>query len=173
MLKNLQIINPENTMRSIQTETTLRQTIVKANSNEELFNLLKRAIGKNPTRVIITPRVDVAQNAYYWIGVRFGNRELDFKLAVNEEIKSYLRDYMVGIQIGDLPEVTNFKPEQVEDVQEWLTNNMGFHKLGALKTEELLTMRDGVNYLYSKYTLMRGRIYYPSTKVDDVLSLVE
>ena len=155
------------------TAPVLHQTIVKANSNEELFNLLKRAIGKNPTRVIITPRVDVAQNAYYWIGVRFGNKELDFKLAVNEEIKSYLRAYMVGTEIDSLPEVANFEPEQVEDVQEWLTNNMGFHKSGALKTEELLTMRDGVNYLHNKYTLMRGRIYYPSTKVDDVLSLVE
>lgn len=53
----------------------LHQTVVKGGTTEQLFALMQGAIEKKPTAVIVTPRVDRASNAYYWVGVRFENRE--------------------------------------------------------------------------------------------------
>ena len=72
----------------------LQQTIVKGGTTEKLFALMQRAIEKRPTAVIVTPRVDKGSNAYYWVGVRFENRELDFKLPVNKQIRDYILAYL-------------------------------------------------------------------------------
>ena len=163
--------NKNKAISLMQSNITLCHTTVKSDNNEELFNLVKRAISMQSVKIIITPRVDVASNAYYWIGVRFENRELDFKLGVNSEIRSYIRAYLVGGNHNELPKVTNYQPDNVSDVETWLSDNLNFHANGAIKSEEIISMRDGTDYQYKQLTLINGKIIYPATKLDDVLSL--
>lgn len=149
------------------------KTIVKARTNEELFNLVKRAITMKPKCIIITPRVDMSQKAYYWIGVRFEDRELDFKLGVNDAIQLFLYDYLLDVPIENIPEVTNFEADTIDDPETWLALHKETHMMNICKQEDIIDMTDGVNYLKTKFTYLNGKVIYPAIRVDDILSLVK
>lgn len=149
----------------------LRQIAVKAQSNEALFKLIEQAISRKPVQVIVTPRVDVGGYPYYWIGVRFDYRELNFKLQVTEQIMDYILAYLKGDE--QLPTVTDFNPtEKVENVGEWLRSHEVKHIYSALYNKEELSLREGTNYLTKKFVYPHGKINYPSIKCDDALSLL-
>lgn len=151
--------------------TALQQTIVKGGTTEKLFALMQRAIEKKPDAVIVTPRVDRASNAYYWVGVRFENRELDFKLPVNKQIKDYILAYLRRSNVK-LPEVTDFQPEAVEDSNQWLLDHETEHGKYAMHEDEQVHMGDEKNYLKLRLQFPFGKIIYPATAVEDVLSLI-
>jgi hypothetical protein len=149
----------------------LRQVTVKAQSNEALFKLVEQAISRKPIQVIVTPRIDVAGYAYYWMGIRFDRQELDFKLKINEQIGKYILAYLKGDE--PLPIVTEFEPsKKIENPEEWLREHEAHHSLSAITSKEELSMRDEVNYLTTKLMFMNGKIKYPSIKCEDVLSLL-
>ena len=149
----------------------LQQTIVKGGTTEQLFTLMQRAIEKKPTAVIVTPRVDKGSNAYYWVGVRFESRELDFKLPVNQQIKDYILAYLRRSNVA-LPEVTDFEPEAVEDANQWLLDHETEHSRFAMHKDEQVHMGDEKNYLKLRLQFPFGKIIYPATAVEDVLSLI-
>ena len=135
----------------------LQQTIVKGGTTDKLFALMQRAIEKKPDAVIVTPRVDKGSNAYYWVGVRF---EKDYILA-------YLRRSNVA-----LPEVTDFEPEAVADSNQWLLDHETQHSKYAMHKDEQVHMGDEKNYLKLRLQFPFGKIIYPATAVEDVLSLI-
>lgn len=149
----------------------LQQTIVKGGTTDKLFALMRRAIEKRPTAVIVTPRVDKGSNAYYWVGVRFENRELDFKLPVNQQIKDYILAYLRRSNVA-LPEVTDFEPEAVADSNQWLLDHETEHSRFAMHKDEQVHMGDEKNYLKLRLQFPFGKIIYPATAVEDVLSLI-
>lgn len=151
--------------------TALQQTIVKGGTTEKLFALMQRAIEKKPTAVIVTPRVDKGSNAYYWVGVRFENRELDFKLPVNKQIKDYILAYLRRSNV-ELPTVTEFEPEAVADSNQWLLDHETEHGKYAMHKDEQVHMGDEKNYLKLRLQFPFGKIIYPATAVEDVLSLI-
>lgn len=149
----------------------LQQTIVKGGTTDKLFALMQRAIEKKPDAVIVTPRVDRASNAYYWVGVRFENRELDFKLPVNQHIKDYVLAYLRRSNV-ELPTVTDFEPEAVADSNQWLLDHENEHGKYAMHKDEQVHMGDEKNYLKLRLQFPFGKIIYPATAVEDVLSLI-
>ena len=149
----------------------LQQTIVKGGTTEQLFALMQRAISNNPVEVIVTPRVDKGANAYYWVGVRFENRELDFKLPVNKQIKDYIFAYLRRSNV-ELPTVTDFEPEAVADSNQWLLDHETEHSKYAMYKDEQVRMGDEKNYLKLRLKFPFGKIIYPATAVEDVLSLI-
>ena len=149
----------------------LQQTIVKGGTTEKLFALMQRAIEKKPDAVIVTPRVDRASNAYYWVGVRFENRELDFKLPVNKQIKNYILAYLRRSNV-ELPTVTDFELEAVADSNQWLLDHENEHGKYAMHKDEQVHMGDERNYLKLRLKFPFGKIIYPATAVEDVLSLI-
>ena len=149
----------------------LQQTIVKGGTTEKLFALMQRAIEKRPTAVIVTPRVDKGANAYYWVGVRFENRELDFKLPVNKQIKNYILAYLRRSNV-ELPTVTDFELEAVADSNQWLLDHENEHGKYAMHKDEQVHMGDERNYLKLRLKFPFGKIIYPATAVEDVLSLI-
>ena len=150
----------------------LQQTIVKGGTTEQLFALMQRAIEKRPTAVIVTPRVDKGANAYYWVGVRFENRELDFKLPVNKEIKDYILAYLRRGNV-ELPKVNDFEPEAgIVDINQWLLDHETEHTGFAMHKDEQVRMGDNKNYLKLRLKFPFGKIIYPSTEVEDILSLI-
>lgn len=157
---------------SVENNTNLlRQITAKAKSNEALFKLIEQAISRKPVQLIVTPRVDVGGYPYYWIGVRFDYRELNFKLLRSNQIGYFILAYLRGDDT--LPEVTEFTPtEKIEDAQEWLYWHHDVHSAGSISCREEISMQDGVNYITKKLIFKNGKINYPSTKCDDVLSLL-
>ena len=149
----------------------LQQTIVKGGTTEKLFALMQGAIERKPVDVIVTPRVDKGANAYYWVGVRFENRELDFKLPVNQQIKDYILAYLRRSNV-ELPTITDFEPEAVEDVNQWLLDHETEHGKYAMHKDEQVHMGDEKNYLKLRLQFPFGKIIYPATAVEDVLSLI-
>lgn len=149
----------------------LQQTVVKGGTTDKLFALMQRAIEKKPDAVIVTPRVDKGSNAYYWVGVRFENRELDFKLPVNQQIKDYILAYLRRSNVA-LPEVTDFEPEAVADSNQWLLYHETEHSRFAMHKDEQVHMGDEKNYLKLRLQFPFGKIIYPATAVEDVLSLI-
>ena len=149
----------------------LQQTVIKGGTTEKLFALMQRAIEKKPDAVIVTPRVDRASNAYYWVGVRFENRELDFKLPVNKQIKDYILAYLRRSNV-ELPTVTDFEPEAVADSNQWLLDHETEHSKYAMHKDEQVHMGDEKNYLKLRLKFPFGKIIYPATAVEDVLSLI-
>lgn len=149
----------------------LQQTIVKGGTTEQLFALMQRAISNNPVEIIVTPRVDKGANAYYWVGVRFENRELDFKLPVNKQIKDYILAYLRRSNV-ELPTVTNFEPETVADANQWLLDHETEHTGFAMHKDEQVRMGDDKNYLKLRLKFPFGKIIYPATAVEDILSLI-
>lgn len=149
----------------------LHQTIVKGGTTEKLFALMQGAIERKPVDVIVTPRVDKGANAYYWVGVRFENRELDFKLPVNQQIKDYILAYLRRSNVA-LPEVTDFEPEAVADSNQWLLDHETEHSRFAMHKDEQVHMGDEKNYLKLRLKFPFGKIIYPATAVEDVLSLI-
>ena len=149
----------------------LQQTVIKGGTTEKLFALMQRAIEKKPDAVIVTPRVDRASNAYYWVGVRFENRELDFKLPVNKQIKDYIFAYLRRSNV-ELPTVTDFEPEAVADSNQWLLDHETEHSKYAMYKDEQVRMGDEKNYLKLRLKFPFGKIIYPATAVEDVLSLI-
>lgn len=149
----------------------LQQTIVKGGTTEKLFALMHRAIEKKPTAVIVTPQVDKGANAYYWVGVRFENRELDFKLPVNKQIKNYILAYLRRSNV-ELPTVTDFELEAVADSNQWLLDHENEHGKYAMHKDEQVHMGDERNYLKLRLKFPFGKIIYPATAVEDVLSLI-
>lgn len=149
----------------------LQQTIVKGGTTDKLFALMQRAIEKKPDAVIVTPRVDRASNAYYWVGVRFENRELDFKLPINQQIKDYILAYLRRSNV-ELPTVTDFEPEAVADSNQWLLDHETEHSRFAMHKDEQVHMGDERNYLKLRLKFPFGKIIYPATAVEDVLSLI-
>ena len=149
----------------------LQQTIVKGGTTDKLFALMQRAIEKKPDAVIVTPRVDRASNAYYWVGVRFENRELDFKLPVNQQIKDYILAYLRRSNV-ELPTVTDFEPDAVADSNQWLLDHETEHGKYAMHKDEQVHMGDEKNYLKLRLQFPFGKIIYPATAVEDVLSLI-
>lgn len=161
-------------MTSVSANTpvkTLRQTIVKGGTTEQLFALMQRAIEKKPDAVIVTPRVDKGSNAYYWIGVRFKNRELDFKLPINKQIRDYILAYLRRNNVG-LPEVTDFNPETVADSNQWLLDHETEHSKYAMHKDEQVHMSNEKNYLKLRLKFPFGKIIYPATAVEDVFSVI-
>lgn len=162
-------------MASVSSNSTvmsLQQTIVKGGTTEQLFALMQRAISNNPVEIIVTPRVDKGANAYYWVGVRFENRELDFKLPVNNQIKDYILAYLRRGNVG-LPEVTDFEPEAgIEDMNQWLVNHEIEHTDFAMHKDEQVRMGDDKNYLKLRLKFPFGKIIYPAAEVEDILSLI-
>lgn len=149
----------------------LQQTVVKGGTTEKLFALMHRAIEKKPTDVIVTPRVDKGSNAYYWVGVRFENKELDFKLPVNQQIRDYILAYLRRGNVA-LPEVTDFEPEAVEDSNQWLLDHETEHSKFAMRKDEQVCMADNKNYLKLRLKFPVGKIIYPAVEVEDILSLI-
>lgn len=150
----------------------LQQTIVKGGTTEQLFALMQRAISSNPVEVIVTPRVDKGANAYYWVGVRFENRELDFKLPVNKEIKDYILAYLRRGNV-ELPKVNDFEPEAgIVDINQWLLYHETEHTGFAMHKDEQVRMSDDKNYLKLRLKFPFGKIIYPATAVEDILSLI-
>ncbi len=150
---------------------SIRQVAVKAQSNEALFKLIEQAIQRKPVQMIVTPRIDAGGYPYYWVGVRFDYQELNFKLQVNEQIMKYILAYLKGDE--ELPTVTNFNPtEKIEHVEEWLENHEMNHIFSSIYDKEELSMREGGNYLTRKFVYQNGKINYPSTKCEDVLSII-
>jgi hypothetical protein len=150
----------------------LQQTIVKGGTTEQLFALMQRAISNNPVEVIVTPRVDKGSNAYYWVGVRFESRELDFKLPVNQQIKDYILSYLRRGNVA-LPEVTDFEPEAgIVDVNQWILDHEAEHEKYAMHKDEQVSMSNGKNYLKLRLKYHFGKIIYPAAEVEDILSLI-
>ena len=149
----------------------LHQTVVKGGTTEQLFALMQGAIEKKPTAVIVTPRVDRASNAYYWVGVRFENRELDFKLPVKQQIKDYILAYLRRSNV-ELPTVTDFELEAVADSNQWLLDHENEHGKYAMHKDEQVHMGDERNYLKLRLKFPFGKIIYPATAVEDVLSRI-
>lgn len=149
----------------------LRQVTVKGQSNEALFKLIEKAVKESPVQVIVTPRIDAGNYPYYWIGVRFDRQELNFKLLVNDQIVNFILAYLKGDE--PLPTVTDFKPTStVADSEEWLFKHQSSHSQSAISCKEELVMRDDVSYLTTKLNFMNGKVIYPSTKCEDVLSII-
>lgn len=150
----------------------LKQTVVKGGTTEQLFALMQRAISNNPVEVIVTPRVDKGANAYYWVGVRFENRELDFKLPVNKQIKDYILAYLRRGNV-ELPKVTDFEPEAgIVDINQWLLDHETEHTGFAMHKDEQVRMGDNKNYLKLRLKFPFGKIIYPAAEVEDILSLI-
>lgn len=157
---------------SNSTTKALQQTIVKGGTTEQLFTLMQRAISNSPVEIIVTPRVDKGSNAYYWVGVRFENKELDFKLPVNQQIKAYILAYLRRGNVA-LPEVTDFEPETgIVDMNHWLLDHEAEHEKYAMHKDEQVRLSDGKNYLKLRLKYHFGKIIYPSTEVEDILSLI-
>lgn len=173
-IKNSNVVE-SSVMESVSSNAPVRalqQTIVKGGTTEQLFALMQRAISNNPVEIIVTPRVDKGANAYYWVGVRFENRELDFKLPVNKEIKDYILAYLRRGNV-ELPEVTDFEPEAgIVDVNQWILDHEKEHTGFAMHKAEQVRMGDDKNYLKLRLTFPFGKIIYPSTEVEDILSLI-
>lgn len=173
-IKNSNVVE-SSVMESVSSNApvrSLQQTIVKGGTTEQLFALMQRAISNNPVEVIVTPRVDKGANAYYWVGVRFENRELDFKLPVNKEIKDYILAYLRRGNV-ELPKVTDFEPEAgIVDINQWLLDHETEHTGFAMHKAEQVRMGDDKNYLKLRLTFPFGKIIYPSTEVEDILSLI-
>lgn len=162
-----------NTTVSIETKSNfqLRQITVKAQTNEALFKLIEQAISRKPVQVIVTPRIDAGGYPYYWIGVRFDYRELNFKLQVTEQIMDYILAYLKGDE--QLPTVTEFNStERVENVGEWLRGHEVKHNCSSLYNKEELSLREGVNYLTRKLVYINGKVNYPSIKCEDALAIL-
>ena len=158
---------------SIENKTPflVRQITVKGRNNQELFNILQDAISKKPIQVIASPRIDVAGNAYYWLGVRFDRFELDFKLSVNPQIMDYIFSYLKGEE--NLPEVTDLAPFAPEmGLSQWVKEHERQHLTSFVKIKEELQMVDNKNYLTTKFVYRNGKLIYPSVEVEDILSLI-
>ena len=148
-----------------------RQITVKGRNNQELFQILHDAISKKPVQVIATPRIDVAGNAYYWLGVRFDRFELDFKLQINQQITDYIFSYLKGEE--NLPNVINFIPETPNvDLSQWLRMHAVPHFTSIIKSTEELQMGGDKNYLVKKLIFRNGKFIYPAVEVEDILSLI-
>lgn len=161
-----------NSASSNSTATTLRQTIVKGGTTQQLFTLMSRAMANNPVDVIVTPRVDKGSNAYYWVGVRFENRELDFKLPMNRQIRAYILAYLRRGNV-ELPKVTDFEPETgIMDMGQWILDHEAEHEKFAIHKDEHVSMAGGKNYLKVRLRYHFGKIIYPATEVEDILSLI-
>ena len=151
----------------------MRQIRVKALSNAALFELLKKALqDSDVTETIITPRIDKSGYGYYWIGVRRGITELDFKLVINQQIIDFVLAYLAG---EELPDVTKFDPDErltsQEECEQWLEKHRDSHMGKHLSCREEIKMSGTDNYLALKVIFKRGKIIYPATKIEDVLSL--
>ena len=149
----------------------VRQIIVKGRNNQELFQILQNSIIKESVQVIASPRIDVAGNAYYWLGVRFDRFELDFKLLVNQQIMNYIFSYLKGDE--ELPDVTDFTPEIPKiELSQWIREHEHKHFTLTAKCKEELQIGEGKNYLVRKLVFQNGKFIYPSMEVEDILSLI-
>ena len=111
------------------------------------------------------------RNVSYLDAIRFENRELDFKLPVNQQIKDYILAYLRRSNVA-LPEVTDFEPEAVADSNQWLLDHETQHSKYAMHKDEQVHMGDEKNYLKLRLQFPFGKIIYPATAVEDVLSLI-
>lgn len=71
-----------------------------------------------------------------------------------------------------LPEVTDFELEAVADSNQWLLDHENEHDKYAMHKDEQVHMGDERNYLKLRLKFPFGKIIYPATAVEDVLSLI-
>ena len=147
-----------------------RQIILKGFSNGKLFDIVKQSVAKG-LELICTPRVDKANESYYWIGVRNGANELDFKLLVNKSIENYILSYLKGED--SLPEVIDTNPQgNIVNADEWLQAHYSLHLTSAESKIETLENGAETNYLETKLVYKNGKMIYPAVSVNDAMDLL-
>lgn len=72
----------------------------------------------------------------------------------------------------ELPTVTDFEPEAVADSNLWLLDHETEHSKYTMHKDEQVHMGDEKNYLKLRLQFPFGKIIYPATAVEDVLSLI-
>ncbi len=155
----------------ISENTTLRQITVKVGNNQQAVQLLTDCIGNGAELNLVTPRVDVGNHPYYWIGVRKGNTEFDFKLLLNSQIEAYVKAFLTGTE--EQPQITNFEPDgEVLDQTEWLKAHKTEYATLADSRVEELNLSDGRAYFTEKLVFPRGKVIYPSLIIDNAMSLL-
>ena len=90
---------------------------------------------------------------------------------MNQQIKDYILAYLRRSNVA-LPEVTDFEPEAVADANQWLLDHETEHGKYAMHKDEQVHMGDERNYLKLRLQFPFGKIIYPATAVEDVLSLI-
>lgn len=161
----------EEALASLNAPFLNRQVRVKPRTVEEAFGIIKNAVAlEKPVQMIISPRVDMACKAYYYIGVRFDREEVDFKLPVNAEIEDFIIRYMIGED--SLPEVQDLTPATVEAEDDWFAELDTRLKSFDVHGKEELEMTDKANYLKVVYKMRRGKITISKGKVESIVSLL-
>ena len=156
-----------------KTSFLARQIVAKPRTTAEAFKILTDAINANKAvQLIVSPRVDVANKAYFYTGVRFDVQEIDMKLPVSREMQDYVLQYMSGAE--NLPEVNNFEAETVEpeNQAEWfLSLEKKVMNLNGIRREQV-EITDGANYLKVNYKMEKGKISISKGTVDNLLQLL-
>lgn len=150
-----------------------RQIVAKPRTTAEAFKIITDAIKtEKPVQLIISPRVDIANKAYFYTGVRFDVQEIDMKLPVSREMQDYVLQYMSGAE--NLPEVNNFEAETVEpeNQAEWfLSLEKRVMDLNGIRREQV-EITDDANYIKVNYKMEKGKVSISKGTVDNLLQLL-
>ncbi len=150
-----------------------RQITLRPRSAEEAVSLIKKAVAQNQSaQFIISPRVDKARKAYFWVGIRFDRQEVDMKLPVSKETRNYLLAYMNGEQ--ELPEVNDCSPETITTADEsaWIDGIQKQLEEMSIPPRERVEMTDNANYLRVTYKMQNGKVCIDKGLVENIFSLL-
>ena len=108
--------------------TPYQRLTLKGMDNQSLINLIRQAAANFPdTSLIITPRIDQSEQAYYWTGLRYGSTELDFTLLLNREIEAFILSFLIKGRNG-MTDISDYTPNPVQTPR-ILTADTGLHQI--------------------------------------------
>lgn len=141
-------------------------------STEKLISIIRIA-AKNydDTSLILTPRIDLSGQAYYWTGLRHGEcTELDFKLMLNREIEAFILCFLLKGKDG-LVDVGNFTPNPtMTHGINWLQSHMYRHLEYSQGLKNFIRTSNGRTFQNRKLAFPHGSIVY-SQEIKDVFSV--
>ncbi len=145
---------------------------MKYENNEQMVATMQNAVGKGITKIIITPRVDMAGCGYVWIGLRKGQTELQGKLLLNYQIWNYLLAFLLG---EELPEINKYDADKEICCQgEWLEElDKEIRQHTSKRFEMFLETEDGTGYLSHKWYFPNGAVIMPAEIMDDITALFD
>lgn len=149
---------------------------VKPRNNEEAFNFVKQAIADNADKalqIIVTPGIDVAQRAYFYVGVRRDRNQLNIKILANDEIGKYILAFLAGAtELPEVKDMTSTITIDPESQDSWYNTIEDALKALNVPRKEQIEVSNGTNYLKVSYKMERGKVSFTKGEVKDIFSIL-
>lgn len=151
--------------------TPYQRLTLKGMDNQSLIHLIRQASTNFPdTSLIVTPRIDQSGQAYYWVGLRYGNTELDFALLLNREIEQMILCFLIKGRDG-MTDNSSYSPDPTMTRGiNWLQSHMYRHLEYSQQTQDYIRYSNGRTFQNKKLTFLHGSIVY-SQEIESVFPL--